>query len=78
MEAAITRTLIERGREISRIGENGMLQTGLSSSSTTFLVVLSTFVAVCGSFVFGNAVSCILDHNIYSWFHVKSNTYIYM
>lgn len=36
-----------------------LLSSSSSSDSATFSLILSTFVAVCGSYVFGNAVLVI-------------------
>lgn len=60
-EGAMTRSLLKEefsgdNEEYKAYDQIGM-QPSESSSPTTFLVVLSTLVAVFGSFVFGTAVS---------------------
>lgn len=60
-EAGLSTFLLKEKSEIlgssggSHGGDGGTDESG--SSSATSLVVLSTFVAVCGSYVFGSAVS---------------------
>ena len=53
-EEATTRSLLLKQNLVS---DHGDVMLSESSSTTTSIVVLSTLVAVCGSYTFGNAVS---------------------
>ncbi|KAM3752814.1 hypothetical protein ACB098_03G047100 [Castanea mollissima] len=60
-EEAITRSLLlkqklDSNHQWSSTSDHGGMQLSESSSTTTSIVVLSTLVAVCGSFTFGSAV----------------------
>ncbi|XP_050274559.1 sugar transporter ERD6-like 5 isoform X3 [Quercus robur] len=60
-EEAITRSLLlkqklDSNHQWSSTSDHGGVQLSESSSTTTSIVVLSTLVAVCGSFTFGSAV----------------------
>lgn len=58
-EGELSSSLIhkEKPRDGVVHGFSGEEQCGIKTSSATTMVVLSTFVAVCGSYVFGTAVS---------------------
>ena len=63
-EESITRSQLlkqklDSNHQWSSTSDHGGVQLSESSSTTTSIVVLSTLVAVCGSFTFGSAVSTI-------------------
>lgn len=59
MEEGLSSSLLKEKSRVRRHG-GGDGESGSGSASATSVVVLSTFVAVCGSYVFGSAVSSTL------------------
>lgn len=59
MEEGLSSSLLKEKSQVHGAGSSGG-ESGSGSASATSAVVLSTFVAVCGSYVFGSAVSSTL------------------